>query len=139
MSLEPAPDSGKVAHQFAIAAELHYHYFTGAATPLEVLPGDSLVTFVLLDPANLPQEVMPQWYDGNSWAHAAYWGANLIARGANDTVSRRSMGALPSAGQWTKLEVPAGLVGLDGRSVSGMNFVLYGGRAIWDSSGKSSP
>ena len=49
------------------------------------------------------------------------------------------MGALPAAGQWVRLEVPAALVGLEGRTLSGMAFTLYGGRATWDYAGKTSP
>ena len=49
------------------------------------------------------------------------------------------MGGLPAAGQWVRLEVPASLVGLEGRTLSGMNFILYNGRAAWDYTGKSSP
>jgi hypothetical protein len=46
---------------------------------------------------------------------------------------------LPVAGQWVRLEVPAGLVGLEGRVVNGMAFTLYDGRVTWDSAGVSAP
>jgi hypothetical protein len=93
---------------------------------------------VYLDPANLPSEVMLQWNDGN-WEHRAYWGANnIMGWGANGTNSLRFMGALPAAGQWVRLEVPASSVGLEGHVVSGMAFTLYGGRATWDHAGKVS-
>jgi hypothetical protein len=46
------------------------------------------------------------------------------------------MGSLPAAGQWIRLEVPANLVGLEGRTVNGMAFTLFGGRATWDHVGK---
>ena len=95
-----------------------------------------LVTYVLLDPANVPRELMLQWFDGASWSHAAYWGENLIPWGTDGTASQRPMGALPAAGQWMRLEVPANLVGLEGYTLSGMNFVLHSGRATWDYSGK---
>jgi hypothetical protein len=48
------------------------------------------------------------------------------------------MGALPAAGSWVRLEVPASLVGMEGRTLSGMGFVLYDGRATWDHAGKAS-
>jgi RHS repeat-associated protein len=47
------------------------------------------------------------------------------------------MGGLPAAGQWVRLEVPASLVGLEGKTLNGMAFTLYGGRATWDCAGKS--
>src|SRR6185295_10461596 len=73
-----------------------------------------------------------------TWEHRAYWGANLISWGTDGTVSRRYMGALPAAGQWVRLSVPAVQVGLEGAIVNGMAFTLYGGRATWDYAGKSS-
>ena len=81
---------------------------------------------------------MLQWNDG-SWEHRAYWGANLITRwGVDGTNSRRNMGALPAAGQWVRLAVPASQLGLEGRTLNGMAFTLYNGRATWDYAGKSS-
>ena len=78
---------------------------------------------------------MLQWNDG-TWEHRAYWGANQIGFGVDGTNSRRYMGTLPAAGQWVRLEVAASLVGLEGRSLNGMAFTLYGGRATWDHAGK---
>ena len=80
---------------------------------------------------------MLQWNDG-SWEHRAYWGANLIPWGTDGTVSRRFMGALPAAGQWLRLAVPAAQLGLEGRTLNGMAFTLVGGRATWDHAGKTS-
>jgi len=63
---------------------------------------------------------MLQWYlideNGNeSWEHRAYWGADALAWGVNGTVSRYHVGALPTAGQWVRLEVPTSEVGLGRR------------------------
>jgi len=132
----PAPYSGALAHQSAIVSSEHDHYFSGATATLAINTGDTLYTYVYLDPANPPQEVMLMWSDGTSWSHAAYWGANLLPWGVNGTASQYPMGALPAAGQWVRLEVPASAVGLEGSTLSGMQFVLYGGRATFDDSGK---
>jgi hypothetical protein len=48
------------------------------------------------------------------------------------------MGALPAAGQWVKLQVPASQVGLEGSTLKGMCYSLYGGRATFDCAGKTS-
>jgi hypothetical protein len=48
------------------------------------------------------------------------------------------MGPLPAAGQWVQLRVPASAVGLEGSTISGMAFTLYGGRATWDAAGRLS-
>jgi hypothetical protein len=131
----PSPFSGTRAHQSAAAAGLHQHYFDRATSTLAVNAGDTLVTYVYLDPANPPLQLMLQWNDG-TWEHRAYWGANLITYGYTGTASRRYMGARPAVGQWVRLEVPASQVGLEGKQVRGMAFTLFGGRATWDAAGK---
>ncbi|MBK9675672.1 MAG: hypothetical protein IPO82_10765 [Betaproteobacteria bacterium] len=133
----PAPFSGTLAHQSALAAGIHQHYFYNATptTTMAVGAGDTLFAYVYLDPANPPDTVMLQWNDG-TWEHRAYWGANLTPWGTDGTPSRRPMGALPAAGRWVRLEVPAAQVGLEGRTVNGMAFTLHGGRATWDYAGK---
>jgi hypothetical protein len=137
ISSNPTPFSGTVAHQSNLYNGEHQHYFSGATNTLTASTGDKLFAYVYLDPANMPSEVMLQWNDG-TWEHRAYWGANQIGFGTDATNSRRYMGALPVAGQWIRLEVPASQVGLEGRTLNGMAFTLYGGRATWDQAGKAS-
>jgi len=137
IGVDPGPYSGTLSNQSNLVQGLHQHYFYGASGTLVVNTGDVLIAYVYLDPANLPSEVMLQWNDG-TWEHRAYWGANQIGWGVDGTVSRRYMGQLPLAGQWVRLEVPAAELGLEGRTLNGMAFTLYGGRASWDHAGKSS-
>src|SRR5204863_273131 len=122
-SSNPTPYSGLVAHQSSISAGFHQHWFNWAS-PLAISAGDVLFAYVYIDPANVPSEVMLHWYDG-SWEHRAYWGANKITYGTDGTASRRYMGPLPVAGQWTLLEVPASQVGLEGRTLIGMSFSQF--------------
>jgi len=138
VSSSPGPFSGSAAHQSNIVAGLHQHYFYGATATLSVSAGDKLVAYVYLDPSNMPSQIMLQWAEGGSWEHRAYWGANNLPWGVDGTNSRRYMGPLPAAGSWVKLEVPASLVGLEGYTLHGMAFSLWGGRATWDRAGKSS-
>jgi hypothetical protein len=134
----PGPQSGKIAHQSALAAGLHSHHFSSATDTLDIGVGETLFTYVFLNPATPPREVMLQWNDGN-WEHRAYWGLNLITYGTDGTASRRFMGPLPAAGMWVRLEVPASAVGLENRTLQGMAFTLYDGQATWDATGKTSP
>jgi hypothetical protein len=134
----PSPETGTRSHQSAIATGIHQQFFTGATAPLQINTGDKLYTYVYVDPANPPTEIMLQWNDGSSWEHRAFWGANSVAWGVNNSPSLYNMGSIPAAGQWVRLEIPASNVGLEGSSISGMAFTLYGGRATWDNSGKSS-
>jgi hypothetical protein len=132
----PAPFAGTKAHASAVASGLHEHYFAWAGTPLSVATGDKLFAYVYLDPANLPTEIMLSWYADN-WEHRAFWGADKIGYGTKNTASRYNAGALPAAGQWIRLEIPASAVGLEGTSITGMSFSTYDGRTIWDSTGRS--
>jgi len=138
ISSNPSAYFGSVAHQSAIAAGLHEHWFAGATAKLAISTGDTLYTYVYLDPTNVPGEIMLAWNDGSSWEHRAYWGANNITYGISGTASRTYMGPLPAAGQWVRIEVPASQVGLEGSILSGMDFSAYGGRVTWDYSGKTS-
>ncbi len=131
----PLQLSGTLAHMSEIVAGVHQHFFTNATQTLTVNAGDTLVAHVYLDPANPPTSVMLQWNDG-WWEHRAYWGTNQFPWGTDGTVSRQNMGALPPTGQWVRLEVPASLVGLEGRTLNGMAFSLVNGRATWDHAGK---
>ena len=139
VSSNPAPFSGTLAHQSKVASGEHQHFFFNASATLDVAVGDALFVYVYLDPANPPSEVMLQWHDGTNWEHRAYWGANQIPWGSNGSASRRYMGPLPALGQWVRLEVPAALVGMEGRTLKGMAYTLNNGRATWDRAGKISP
>ncbi|MBM4021895.1 MAG: DUF1553 domain-containing protein [Planctomycetes bacterium] len=113
------------------------HYFTGAEEPLEVGAGDRLYAHVFLDAAKPAKQLIVQWYDaGGSWEHRAYWGENLAPWGQDGTPSRLSMGPLPAAGAWVRLEVPAAAVGLaPGSRIRGMAFGQAGGKVHWDAAG----
>jgi len=133
----PAPFSGSLDHRSAAAAGSHQHYFANATATLTIGTGDVLYAYVYLDPINPPSEVMLQWSDG-TWAHRAYWGEDNLSYGIDDTVSRHYMGPLPPVGQWVQLKVPASEVGLEGSTLNGMGFTLYGGSATWDTAGRLS-
>jgi hypothetical protein len=131
----PTPFSGTNAHQSTISSNSHQHFFSYASASFPVNTGDVLFAYVYLDPTNSPSEVMLQWNDG-SWEHRAYWGASLNTFGVEGTASRRAMGPLPPPARWARLDVPASSVGLEGSSLKGMAFTLFGGRATWDYVGK---
>jgi len=118
---------------------------------MQVNPGDVLFTYVLIDPSAKADQIMLQWYDG-SWEHRAFWGENFmnhLVGGVQGTESQRYMGGVPNAQSgdcgipdhpgWCRLEVPASYVGLEGKSVTGMAFSIYGKEptVTWDRSGKA--
>jgi Protein of unknown function (DUF1565)/Right handed beta helix region len=134
----PTPYSGSRAHQSALLSGVHDHYFNFATATLTVNTGDELFTYIYLDPANPPSEVMLAWKAvGGTWEHRAYWGANEVPWGTDGSASQYPVGPLPPTGEWVKLSVPASAVGLEGSSLEGMAFLLYNGRATWDLAGKN--
>jgi Glycosyl hydrolase family 9/Cellulase N-terminal ig-like domain len=135
----PTPYSAPADHQSVVAAGLHDHWFNNATATLAISTGDSLFAYVYLDPANPPTEVMLMWTDSTGSAeHRAYWGPNEIPWGVNGTANNYPVGPLPATGQWVRLTVPASAVGLEGSTLTGIRFALFGGRATWDVTGKSS-
>jgi hypothetical protein len=138
---DPTPFAGSRFRLSPAATDHQGHFFLNAAPPMYVNPGDYLLAYVYLDPANPPRMVMLQWHDGvtaNAWGHRAYWGENLFRFGNDGPPDRCYMGPLPDAGRWVRLEVPAHLVGLAGKTVRGMSFDRFGGRMAWGPAGKSS-
>jgi hypothetical protein len=159
----PSSPTGKLAHQSALAAGVHqqYYYYANdvdfdnmlqswvAVSPDTSPSQQSFYTYVYLDPAAPPSYLSINWEiipngtadffsgglapDANSWAHAAYWGAN-----AGDSPAYHYMGPMPAAGGWVKLEVPLSALDEDVNyyfDVEGMAFTLVGGRATFGGSG----
>ncbi len=111
------------------------HFFEKAKEPLVVEKQQLLFAYVYLDPDNPPKEIMMQWNNG-TWEHRAYWGANVIDWGKNGKASRRHKGDLPPAGEWVRLEVSVGDVGLKpGDKVHGWAFTQFDGTVYWDKIG----
>ncbi len=135
ISSNPAPVSGSKSHQTNVAAGLHEHFFNWGSSFM-INAGESLVTYVFLDPANPPTEIMFSWAADN-WEHRAYWGADRIDYGTRNSPGRYYAGPLPAAGQWVRLDVAASAVGLEGRAIQGMAFSTFDGRAAFDASGKA--
>jgi len=137
---EPVPVSGSLAHRTLPHTGLAQHYFRRTDHGWPVGPGETLYAHVYLDRGFPARMIALQWLDeATSWEHRAYWGDALWPYGEEAPVNRRYMGRLPAPGQWTRLEVPAAWVGLEGRAITGMSFVLYDGAAAWDLAGIASP
>lgn len=137
ITANPAPYHGKTCHQSAQVTGEHQHYVYTPGQSFLVNRGDTLFTYVYLDPTNPPVEVMLQWYDPLAGWHEAFWGQDRIPPGKTGTGSPYHAGDLPAAGQWMRLEVTARDVGLEQVAVQGFAFTLYDGRAAWDYTGKT--
>src|SRR5262249_25653451 len=131
----PAPPAGGGKAVRRTAEGLGQVVFQDANPGLRVGTGDVLFAHVYLDRAKPPREIMRQWHT-DDWKHRAYWGDNRIDWGRDGTGERRLLGPLPAAGQWVRLEVPVGKVGLKpGAVVNGWAFTQFDGTVYWDKSG----
>jgi len=104
--------------------------------PLVVPVGGKLFAHVFLEPGDLPRAIMLQYHKAG-WQHRAVWGEyDVIDWGAANTTERVSMGPLPKAGEWVRLEFPAEQVGLKpGDQVTGLAFTQFAGTVFWDRTG----
>ena len=130
--------SGSNSHTDGVHIGAHEHYFNGATTMLTPANGDVLFAYVLIDPCNPVREIALHWSDGSNWEHRAFWGDDLLGAGASGTAGRYRMGALPPAGQWVRLEIPASLIGVEGVNLKAASFVAFDGQAWFDRVGKIS-
>jgi hypothetical protein len=122
--------SGTQSHTEPAATGNHTHGFGNAWSEAFYVPAtDKLICYVLIDPCDPPREIMIQWDSPESVR--AFWGEDLIDSGTLD-VDRFGMGPLPAAGSWVRLEVPASMLGLGGKTVGNMFFSVYDGHAWFD-------
>jgi hypothetical protein len=134
------PFAGRLAHFSPPAAGYRQHQFTGGTQGWKVGPDESLFCWVHMDPGNPPSMVALLWQDnGGSWEHRAFWGADNLPAGTRGTAGRRHAGPLPPGDEWIRLSVPATLVGLENKVVTGLGFGLHDGTALWLDAGKASP
>ncbi len=114
---------------------LNQRAFEKASDSLHVGEGDSLFAYVFLDPTNPPKEIMLQWHT-DGWKHRAYWGANVIDWGKDNSTERFHVGPLPVTGKWVRIEVEAAKVGLKpGSVINGWAYTQQDGHVTWDHAG----
>jgi hypothetical protein len=126
---------GRLVHTEPAALGTHRHWFHGAPAGHVVGTNDILFAYVFIPTQNVPETIMLQWHDGTSWEHGAYWGADRIKEFKANTPARRHAGELPAAGRWVRLEAPAAQVGMEGKTIRGMSYILHGGQCFWGRTG----
>ncbi|MGV3659900.1 MAG: PSD1 and planctomycete cytochrome C domain-containing protein [Prosthecobacter sp.] len=107
-------------------------YFSNGGK-FEIPPNGKLSVRCFIDEKNPPKAIMLQFHTAG-WNHRAVWGEEgAIPFGQVRTPEKVQMGALPEAGKWVKLEVPAERLGLKpGSKVNGYAFTQFGGTVSWD-------
>jgi len=123
--------SGKTALKRTATGVAQDYFVSGAK--YEIPPNGKLSVECYIDPANPPKAIMLQFHTAG-WNHRAVWGQEgAIPFGQVRTPEKVQMGALPKAGEWVKLEVPAEKLGLKpGIKVSGYAFTQFDGTVYWD-------
>lgn len=87
-----------------------------------------VVFYALIDPCSTTSEIKVT-YSSVYRTASVYWGSNLIS-GSFVTFNR---GSLPSAGTWTRFEVPIHIpLGLQGHTLDWMQIETYDGRVWFD-------
>ncbi len=111
------------------------HYTVDTTRRIAVEPDDRITAWVHLDPSDPPKSVMLQVNVEGNWEHRAVWGGDQIVYGRRpeDHSGYRRRGALPPLDEWVRLEVSAGLLGIEaGAEINGIAFTQFGGVAHWD-------
>ena len=94
--------------------------FQGLSQPLN--PGDHLIAYVLLNPCAIPRELELRLQTNGGTTHAAaWWGTTALL---HDETPGIFMGALPAAGVWTRLDIAASELGIEGATVWGITLCV---------------
>jgi hypothetical protein len=117
-----------------IAAGTGAHQGSFANATATIAPGatDRLVTYALINPCNPPRQILFVWNDGTN-EYRNSWGDDLIEA----TVAHTRVSSMPAGGQWARLEVPASVIGANGKALRGLTIKLYDGEAWFDRIGIS--
>jgi hypothetical protein len=112
--------------------DMQVNFMNGAGYPVGT--GETLTFYVLLDECAPPTEVMFRWLTSTGVTKGAYWGTPHNLGEGNPYIS---MGALPPAGVWTRIDIPASELGLDSTTIQGLDLISYDGHTFFDRIGKS--
>ena len=104
-----------------------------------IAQGDLLSFYIMLDECVPPAELLVEWR-GNHVSDpfvGAWWGTpHNFGEGSSNLIS---MGALPQPGVWTRIDISAAALGLEGNSVQIFSVLTSNGRLYFDRIGKTHP
>lgn len=100
--------------------------------------GDNLILYVMPTSCKLLKELKVTWYAGSTVGSVYYGTVGFPAIGGES--SAVNMGTtLPPDDTWTRIEIPASLVGLDGATITKVKVENIGGKVWVDAIGKQTP
>ena len=80
-SHNPVPYAASLVHEPIVTTGVHQHYFTNASTTLTLNSGDVLFTYVFLDSASPPSEIMCSRLPTQANSIIAHTGARIVLTG----------------------------------------------------------
>ncbi|MCM8794705.1 MAG: hypothetical protein NC819_02740 [Candidatus Omnitrophica bacterium] len=123
--------SGERSHWHPAAQGVQTHGFSADAV---LFPSGSMLRQqVWLDPQNPPKGIMLklQLQEGSE-VIGVYWEGEEEVFRPDENEEVWYYGLLPEFGKWVSLEVLAEDLGIEGEKISGLYFITYSGRALWD-------
>jgi len=122
--------SGTKSHGHPSAKGLQSHGFTAA--PATLSADGMIVQQVWLDPQDPPKGIMLKFKLASGEEVGVYWEGEEEVFSPGEEEEVWYYGLLPELGKWTSLEVLAEDLGLEGEQLTGVRFVTFDGRALWD-------
>ncbi|MBI3333041.1 MAG: hypothetical protein HYZ93_02995 [Candidatus Omnitrophica bacterium] len=122
--------SGAKSHGHASAKGLQSHGYT--AQPQTLPTGSMLTQQVWLDPNDPPKGIMLRLKLASGDQVGVYWEGEQEVFNPGEQEEVWYYGLLPELGKWTSLEVLTEDLGIEEESVTGVSFVTFDGRALWD-------
>ncbi len=129
--------SGKLALKQTFR-ELGQSAFKEGADEFTMVANTTIFAYCFLDPENPPQAIMLQFYS-DGWKHRAVWGDDTKIPNEDEAPEALNMGALPTLGEWVRLEVNSTKLGIKvSTKLNGFALTQFGGTVTWDKLGTSS-
>lgn len=125
--------SGEKSHTEPQAKGLTEHSYRAA--PVDVPEDFLLEQYVYLDPKDMPAGIMLRFIfemDGKESDIGVYREGEEEIFVFNDDEPVIYDGTLPEAGKWEKWTIDPNDIGLKGAKITGISFIVYGGKANWD-------
>jgi len=123
-------ESGAKSHGHPPAKGLTSHGFT--ADPVSLSDNGMIIQQVWLDPKDPPKGIMLKFKLTNGEQVGVYWEAEEEVFNPGEEEEVWYYGLLPELGKWSSLEVLAEDLGLEREKITGISFVTFDGRVLWD-------
>ena len=122
--------SGTKSHGHPSGKGIQSHSFT--ADPVSVSANGMFVQQVWLDPKDPPKGIMLKFKLASGEQVGVYWEGEQEVFNPADNEEVWYYGLLPELGTWASLNVLVEDLGLEDEKVTGLSYVTYDGRALWD-------